>query len=445
MKKLSSPRQQVEYLSPAALKSNPSNARKHPKKQIGQVAASIKEFGFVGAILVDKDNQVIAGHCRLLAATQLGLPEVPVIRIEHLTDTQARAFMIADNQLTLNSEWDEVLLAENFKILSALELDVSLDITGFELPAIDLMIQNHIAAPAEPDEADQIPIVDGPRVTRQGDLWILGKHRLYCGSALKNASFQRLMDGKKAALVFIDPPYNLEIASICGLGNIKHSEFAQASGEMTPEQFTAFLQAAFALLIEHSKDGSLHYICMDWRHLGELLAAGRAYTGLTNTCIWVKDSGGMGAMYRSRHELILLFKNGNKAHVNNVQLGKHGRNRTNVWEYPGANSFAGRDTDEGNLLEMHPTVKPVALVADAILDASRRGGLVLDSFCGSGTTLMAAEKTGRICYGMELEPRYVDVAIRRWQKLTGKEAVHAQSGLSFNAAGAAQEVTHEQA
>jgi DNA modification methylase len=353
--------------------------------------------------------------------------------------------MIADNQLTLNSEWDEVLLAENFKILSALELDVSLDITGFELPAIDLMIQNHIAAPAEPDEADQIPIVDGPRVTRQGDLWILGKHRLYCGSALKNASFQRLMDGKKAALVFIDPPYNLEIASICGLGNIKHSEFAQASGEMTPEQFTAFLQAAFALLIEHSKDGSLHYICMDWRHLGELLAAGRAYTGLTNTCIWVKDSGGMGAMYRSRHELILLFKNGNKAHVNNVQLGKHGRNRTNVWEYPGANSFAGRDTDEGNLLEMHPTVKPVALVADAILDASRRGGLVLDSFCGSGTTLMAAEKTGRICYGMELEPRYVDVAIRRWQKLTGKEAVHAQSGLSFNAAGAAQEVTHEQA
>jgi len=242
-----------------------------------------------------------------------------------------------------------------------------------------------------------------------------------------------LMGKERAAMVFVDPPYNVPIdGHASGLGAIHHRSFPMASGEMDRSEFTAFLRQAFRNLAAFSIDGSLHYICMDWRHLAELLAAGRdIYDELKNLCVWVKDNGGMGSLYRSQHELVFVFKQGSGSHRNNVQLGQFGRNRSNVWHYPGANSFA-RCGEEGNLLALHPTVKPVAMVADAILDCSARGEIVLDAFLGSGTTLIAAERTGRRCCGLELDAGYVDTIIRRWQVLTGGNACHAASGRRFD-------------
>jgi len=269
-------------------------------------------------------------------------------------------------------------------------------------------------------------------VTAVGDLWQLGKHRVLCGDALDRASYSRVMGNRLAALVFTDPPYNVPIDGYAsGLGKKQHSNFIMASGEMSEAEFTDFLSNACNLLARYSYDGSIHFICMDWRHVGELLAAGRAaYDDLKNLCVWTKDNAGMGSFYRSQHELIFVFKSGRNSHRNNVQLGQYGRYRTNVWNYPGVNSFS-RSTDEGNLLELHPTVKPVALVADAIMDCSARGDVVLDPFLGSGTTIIAAERTGRVCYGIELDPQYVDTAIRRWQSFTGLSATHGISDRSF--------------
>ena len=284
------------------------------------------------------------------------------------------------------------------------------------------------------DPADALPTSSASAlVSRLGDLWALDRHRVFCGDALSVASYTTLMGGEKAAMVFIDPPYNVPIAGhASGLGSIRHEDFAMACGEMTEAEFTDFLARACALLAMHSVDGALHFVCMDWRHMQELLTAGkRAFSELKNLCVWVKDNGGMGSLYRSQHELVFVYKSGKGPHRNNVQLGQFGRYRSNVWQYPGANSFS-RSTEEGNLLELHPTVKPVALVADAILDCSARADIVLDSFLGSGTTVIACERTGRICCGMELSPIYVDTVIRRWQAFTGKSAIHATSGRSFN-------------
>jgi DNA modification methylase len=256
---------------------------------------------------------------------------------------------------------------------------------------------------------------------------------LLCGTAIETAAFAALMGEERATIVFTDPPYNVRIAGhASGLGAIHHRPFPMASGEMDKAEFTAFLCRTCENLAAFSLDGSLHFICMDWRHLDELLAAGRAsYDELKNLCVWVKDNGGMGSLYRSRHELIFVFKHGRDGHRNNVHLGKYGRNRSNVWQYPGVNSFA-RCGEEGNLLALHPTVKPVSLVADAILDCSARSDIVLDSFLGSGTTVIAAERTGRRCYGLELDPGYCDTIIRRWQALTGGSACHAVSGRNFD-------------
>jgi DNA modification methylase len=264
-------------------------------------------------------------------------------------------------------------------------------------------------------------------------MWLLHRHRLLCGSALDSAVFAALMGEERAATAFIDPPYNVRIDGHAGgLGAIHHRPFPMASGEMDRPEFTAFLGEAFRNLAAFSVDGAIHFVCMDWRHVEELLAAGReAYDELKNICVWVKDNAGMGSFYRSRHEFIAVFKHGRQGHRNNIQLGQFGRNRSNVWHYPGANSFT-RYSEEGNLLALHPTVKPVAMVADAILDCSARGDIVLDAFLGSGTTLIAAERTGRRCHGMELDPAYVDTSVRRWQKLTGGSARHAASGRSFD-------------
>ena len=429
-----SPQFRVIYRPIHQLKPNPLNPRAHSPRQIRQIARSIEAFGFNVPVLVDSDLNVIAGHGRILACRDLGVSDVPTIRLEHLTEAQARAFMIADNRLTENSTWDDRLLAEQLHDLSVLDLDFSLDTIGFEMGEIDLRIAG-LANESQADDnvADAIPAAQaGPPVSRAGDLWLMDDHRVFCGSALDQTAYAALMQGKKSALAFTDPPYNVAIeGNVSGLGTIHHREFAMASGEMTPAEFTAFLARALSLLARHSANGSIHYICMDWRHIDELLAAGReAYTELKNLCVWAKDNPGMGSLYRSQHELIFVFKQGHDAHRNNVQLGQFGRNRGNVWHYPGANTFA-RSGGEGNLLALHPTVKPVALVADAILDCSARRDIVLDAFLGSGTTVIAAERAGRRCYGIELDPIYVDTIIRRWQAYTGATARHAASDRSF--------------
>lgn len=423
---------QVEIQPLEALTRNGRNPRVHAKRQIRQIANSIEAFGFNVPVLVDGQNRVIAGHGRLQACELLGWTEVPTIRLDHLSEAQARAYLVVDNRLTDCSAWDERLLGETFKELSALELDLDLETTGFEMGEIDLLIEGLEEAVQGDDPADEVPPAPSNPVSRPGDLWELGPHRVLCGNALEEGAYAALTGDRKAAMVFTDPPYNVRIdGHVGGGGAIHHREFAMASGEMTPAEFTAFLSTACGHLAQHSAEGSLHYICIDWRHCSELLAAGRTtYSELKNLCVWVKDNAGMGSLYRSQHELVLVFKKGTDPHRNNVQLGRFGRHRSNVWRYAGVNSF-GRATEEGNLLALHPTVKPVALVADALKDASKRSDLVLDAFLGSGTTLIAAERTGRVCYGLELDPGYVDTAVLRWQRQTGLAASLAGTGQTF--------------
>jgi DNA modification methylase len=424
----------VTYQPIGALNVDPRNPRLHSRRHVRQLARSIKAFGFNVPILVDANLNVIAGHGRLLACRELGWTEVPTIRLDHLDEAQKRAFMIADNRLTEISQWDDKLLAEQLRELSLFDLEFSLDATGFEIAEIDVRIDGlSNPQPDRTDPADAVPSVhDGPPISERGDLWVLGRHRIMCGDSTDAMTYAALMQRTEAAMVFTDPPYNVPIdGHVSGLGSIRHREFAMACGEMNEAQFTGFLATACGLAARHSRDGAIHFICMDWRHLGELLAAGtRIYSELKNICVWVKHNAGMGSFYRSQHELVLVFKHGRGAHHNNIELGRFGRHRSNVWDYPGANSF-GRATEDGNLLALHPTVKPVAMVADAILDCSARGDIVLDPFLGSGTTLMAAERTGRRCHGIEFDPSYIDTVIRRWQAFTGEDARRATDGHTF--------------
>jgi DNA modification methylase len=331
--------------------------------------------------------------------------------------------------------WDDRLLAEQLKDLSVQNLDFSLEAIGFEMGEIDFRIESLATALIdEEDPADTVPVIGADKpVSKLGDLWLLGRHRVYCGDSLAESAYAALMATERAAMVFTDPPYNVKIDDhASGLGAIRHRDFAMACGEMDERQFAKFLTDACKLLAAHSTDGAIHFVCMDWRHMGELLTAGRAaYSELKNVCVWTKHNAGMGSLYRSQHELVFVFKHGTAPHRNNVQLGQYGRHRSNVWRYRGANSF-GQGTDEGNLLALHPTVKPVALVEDAILDCSARGDIVLDAFLGGGTTVIAAERTGRRCYGLELDARYVDTIIRRWQAASGGKVKHAESGKSFD-------------
>jgi DNA modification methylase len=424
----------IVYQPIKCLKPDPSNPRIHTKKQLKQLAKSIETFRFNIPVVTDGSGKVIAGHGRIEACKLLGIKQVPTIKLSHLTEAQVQAFRIADNRLTEIASWDDQLLGEQLKVLSELNLDFELDATGFEVAEIDLRIQGlEQSSKAELDVADQIPDGGKVQVTRLGDVWSLGKHRVLCGNALNRSSYEVLMGEERAHCAFTDPPYNVPIEHhASGKGEIKHGNFLMASGEMTEAEFTAFLAGAFELLAAYSTDGALIYACMDWRHIPEVLTAGKkAFSELKNLCIWAKDRGGMGSFYRSQHELVFVFKRGAGAHRNNVQLGKFGRTRSNVWNYPSVTSF-GRSGEEGNLLSLHPTVKPVAMVADAIMDCSARGDIVLDPFLGSGTTVIAAERVGRVCYGMELDPVYIDTAIRRWQTVTGRVAVHAESGLTFS-------------
>jgi DNA modification methylase len=422
---------EVTYLPTTSLKPHPQNPRVHSEKQVHQIAQSIEAFGFNVPILVDDRQNVVAGHGRLLAARKLGWTTVPVIKLNHLSEAQYKAFLIADNRLTENSSWDERLLGEQLKVLSESELSFDLEAIGFETAEIDVLIDG-LETINEPDPDDRLPPIETSAVSASGDLWQLGKHRVLCGNSLILENYDRLMDGARADLVITDPPYNVVIdGHASGLGRTRHREFQMASGEMTAGEFAEFLGKAMALSRLSSQPGSLAYYFMDWRHLREILAAGLlAYGEPMNLCVWAKNNAGMGSFYRSAHELIFLFKNGETSHRNNIQLGKFGRYRTNVWKYPAANTFS-RSGPEGDLLALHPTPKPVALIADAIKDSTRRGGLILDPFLGSGTAVIAAERTGRVCYGLELDPIYMDAVIRRWQRRTKRDAIHVESGESF--------------
>jgi len=420
----------IAYRSIETLSANPHNARTHSKHQIRQIADSLKAFGFTNPVLIDDKSTIIAGHGRVEAAKLLGIALVPTIRLENLSPNQIRAYVIADNRLAENAGWDKSILAIELQHLITIENDLEVTITGFEIPEIDLILQE---ASGKPDSDDLFDTDEtDSAVTQSGDLWLLGKHRVLCGNALRQESYVTLMGSKRAAAVFVDPPYNVPIdGHATGNGSVRHREFQMASGEMSEAEFVAFLTTSLRLLVRYSAGSSVHFVCMDWRHMAELLAAGKQiYDVFLNLCVWTKNNGGMGSFYRSQHELIFVFRNGKRQHRNNVQLGQYGRNRTNVWEYPSVSTFS-KQADENNLLALHPTVKPVALVADALLDCSARGDLVLDAFLGSGSTLIAAERVGRVCHGIEIDPVYVDVAIRRWQRHTGDYAIHAVTGKRF--------------
>jgi DNA modification methylase len=420
----------VEDVLIADLKSAPRNARTHSEAQIGLIAKSIEKFGFTNPVLTDRHHNVIAGHGRIAAARKLGWFSVPCLQVREMTDDQKRAYLIADNRLAERAGWDTEILAIEFQAL--LDHDFDLDVIGFDQVEIDQIltletdVQNDALAPENevPEAQPEMP------VSREGDLWMLGRHLLLCADAREVGSFQRLMGDGRADMVFGDPPYNVPInGHVSGLGATHHREFAVASGEMSAPVFTEFLAKTLSNTASVCRDGAIAYVCMDWRHMGEMEAAGRAaFSELKNLCVWTKTNGGMGTFYRSKHELVFVWKVGSAPHTNTFGLGDKGRYRTNVWSYAGVNTFKAERMEE---ISLHPTVKPVALVADAIRDVTNRGDCVLDPFGGSGTTLIAAHTTGRIARIMEIDPIYCDVMIRRFEKLTGKMATHAATGATF--------------
>ena len=420
----------VELIAPDQLRPWDRNARTHSKKQVRQIADSIRTFGFTNPVLIDEDGTILAGHGRVAAARMIGRETVPCLRIETMTAEQKRAYAIADNKLALNAGWDEEMLAIELQGLLASDLDFDIGVTGFSIPEIDSLIDG-LCPEEDGDPIEDALQSDGPKVSRIGDIWELGPHRISCADALKPETYAALLGEERAQMIITDPPYNVSIdGHVSGLGATRHREFVMASGEMTREAFTLFLETAFKHLAAYSCDGSIHFVCMDWRHMEEVLAAGTSvYAELKNLIVWVKDNGGMGTFYRSRHELIFAFKHGTAPHINSFELGQNGRYRTNVWQYRGANTFCASRMDD---LALHPTVKPVTMIADAIKDVSQRNAIVLDAFGGSGSTLIAAHKTGRRARLIELDQIYVDRAVRRWQAYAKDDAILAGTGERFD-------------
>jgi DNA modification methylase len=414
------------------LRPHAGNARTHSKKQIRQIANSIQRFGFTNPVLVGDDGEILAGHGRVEAAKMLGFDNVPTVRLRHLDETQRRAYVLADNKLALNAGWDRDTLA--IELQGLINLDFDVELTGFSLAEVDLVLDEaRDSSPSSPPEVDDDipnPGDSASSVARAGDVWCLGRHRLVCGDARDGGHFDLLMDNERANLIFTDPPYNVPIdGHATGLGRIRHRDFAMASGEMSVTAFTDFLQQTLGNAAAKARDGAIAFVCMDWRHMGELQQAGSAvFSQLKNLCVWNKTNGGMGTFYRSKHELVFAFKVGTAPHTNTFGLGESGRYRTNVWDYPGINTLR---PDRGQDLAMHPTVKPVALVADALKDCTRRGEIVLDPFGGSGTTLIAAERTGRQARLIEYDPAYCDVIMRRFERVTGRQAKQAVTGMTF--------------
>lgn len=435
---------EIEHIDINHVVPHPNNPRVHPKKQIRQIAQSIEAFGFRMPVIIDQDSRLVCGHARVEASKLLKMTLIPAIRVTDLDDAKIRALMIADNRLTEISTWDDQLLGEHLKVLSDLDLNFDIECIGFDYGEIEqriLGIEDALAGEeiTEPDSADDLPDDQTiASVTQPGDLWILGDgdhaHRVLCADSTDPASYQRLLGEQHAAMIFTDPPYNLPAKSIGQVCAGEHGDFAMGSGEMSQAEFTIFLGSVMEQLCNVSIPGSIHYHFMDWRHAAEMLAAGNThYTELKNLCIWVKDRPGMGTFYRSQHELIFVFKHGTDRHRNNFGLGEHGRTRSNVWSFPSIRTLNPEEGDpNSDALKLHPTIKPVRLIEEAILDCSRRGEIVLDPFLGSGSTLIACEKSKRVCAGVELSPRYVDVAITRWQQWTGMQATHEQTGKTYS-------------
>jgi DNA modification methylase len=412
---------EVTLVDPASLVPDKRNARTHPKSQIEQIVRNVGQKGWTNPILTDEGLTIIAGHGRLLAAKQLGMAAVPIIILRGLTETQKRAVRIADNKIALNAGWDLELL--KLELAEIVLEDAELEL-GFEPGELEHLL----ATPVDPDE-EAIPAVPQVAVSQDGDLWILRQHRFAVGDCADPALMQQLMKGETADAAFLDVPYNQAPENIGNKGKIKHRPIAGAAGELSPGEFKAKLALWLGSCAVVTRDGGVHFVCMDHQHAEELLAAGRqTYGARLNICIWRKSNAGMGALYRSQHEMIYVYRVGSKPHLNAVQLGKHGRNRTNIWDAPSVNTFGGSRAQD---LALHPTVKPVQLVADAIMDVTRRGEIVLDAFLGSGTTLIACERTGRICRGIEIDPVYADVILERFMTLTGIEAMLEATGESF--------------
>lgn len=419
-------RLQLEQVNIRLLRHAKTNPRVHSDRQITLLRRSINRFGFISPILIDAAKTIIAGHARVKAAEQLGMSTVPALRVEYLTPDECRAFMIADNRLAEKSVWDRSLLAIELQCLSEIGFDI--EAIGFEPAEVDILLDEAAEAAETNGPDDVAPPIEKSVVSRAGSLWICGSHRLLCGDARLAQDYDRLLGKEKAVFVFTDPPYNVKVVGHVSSTGL-HNEFAMASGEMSTDEFSTFLEDVFRHMSAYICEGSVIQVCMDWRHIAEITLAGEnVFSKLLNVCVWCKTNAGMGSLYRSQHELVFVWTKGNGVHTNNIELGRHGRNRSNVWTYPGVNSFRSGRSDE---LRMHPTVKPVAMVADAIKDCSLRGALIFDPFAGSGTTIIAAEKTGRVARAMEIEPRYVDVAVRRWQAYVGKAAVDADTGLTF--------------
>jgi hypothetical protein len=419
----------IEHWPLDRLHPNPKNARTHSARQITKIAASIRAFGFLSPIVVDGSGLILAGHGRYAAASELGLMDVPVILAAHLTDAEKRLFTLAENRLAELAGWDEELLTIELRDLEAITVDLDIEITGFDTVDIDRLTSRETEERPDPD--DVIPEVENgtPPVTRRGDLWLLGNHKLLCGDALSDADYAALLGSERGQMVFTDPPYNVPIPGHVTSRDC-HRNFLMASGEMTSAEFQAFLNQSLGHLRTYSVDGSIHYVCMDWRHILEVLtAASGIYGPPKNLAVWVKDNAGMGTFYRSQHELVFVFKAGDGPHINNFGLGARGRYRTNVWSYPGVNMLR---QDRSSDLAMHPTVKPTAMVVDAIKDCSHRKGIILDPFGGSGTTLIAAERTGRLARIIELDPHYCDVIVRRWGAFSGTPARLEADGQTFD-------------
>lgn len=411
----------IEMRPLTGLRPSPGNARTHSQRQVEQLAESIRQFGFTNPILLDDDDTIVAGHGRAQAAQSLGIGIVPTIRLSHLTPVQRRAYALADNKLALNAGWDADLLATELAELG--ELDFDLPTLGFSQDELDTIFAD--AADSDPETSDYnvetVPIFPTTARTRPGEIWQLGRHRLICGDARDSAALDALLRGDDADIIFTDPPYNVPIdGHVCGTGRIRHRDFAMGVGEMSAAEFTDFLAQSLAPAAARCRDGAIAFVCMDWRHICEIVAAGgRVFSELKNLCIWNKKNAGMGTFYRSKHELIFVFKVGSAPHVNNFGLGDNGRYRTNVWDYHGITSGGPNRLKD---LAMHPTVKPVSLIVDALRDCSNRGAIVLDVFGGSGSTLMAAQNCGRKARLIEIDPHYCDVVVARFEAATGKMA-----------------------
>ncbi len=422
----------IEYIRVDALNSYGRKLRRRVKGTIEALKASLQAFGIVSPILIDASNTIIGGEAIVEAARALGYVDVPTIRVEHLDEAEVRFLRLALNKLSENSRWDEVELAVEFTELIEMDTVLAYEVTGFSTPEIDnLLYPSSVESELDPDDDLSEVGKPGMAVSRIGDVWQLGRHRVLCGSSLDHGDLAILMDGQIASMVLTDHPYNLKIDGfVSGNGKNKNREFVQASGDLSEEQFTDFLSTSIAALAARCRDGALLYMFMDFRHQWEMMTGVRAaHLALLSMAVWVKASGGMGSFYRSQHELCYIAKKGKAPHTNNIQLGRFGRTRTTCWFYPGVNTFgAGRD----ELLAMHSTCKNVSMLADAIRDATNRGEVVLDGFLGSGSTLIAAERTDRVCRGVELDPLYVDTIVHRWEKATGQKAALIASGETFD-------------